>query len=257
MTGYLQLADGRTVLVSDGIVIGRVPGCDCVIDDTKASRRHARVVVQNGVVEIEDLDSSNGTLLNGKPVTRRLLRPGDQVQIGKTVLAYHEGSPPGAPRAGSPGKAIALDDDNDLFADTAPAAPAAVRSPVTEIAAPAASSPARPAAPAPAPPSVSPPVPPSGPSSGPSARPSVVEFADEIVEVRRAPPKEAPKTTVDAGAPIVATSSRILQFQKHAGGGGILGDDLAQMSGGVRSLVFAGVLLLAAGIVYGIVYLVR
>jgi hypothetical protein len=60
--------------VHDGFVIGRVAGCDLVIDDTKASRRHARLVVDAGVVEVEDLESSNGTLLNEKPVTRRVLR---------------------------------------------------------------------------------------------------------------------------------------------------------------------------------------
>ena len=74
VTGQLQISDGRVVAVRDGLTMGRVAGCDIVIDDTKASRRHARIVVMDGVVEVEDLGSSNGTMLNGKPVQRRVVR---------------------------------------------------------------------------------------------------------------------------------------------------------------------------------------
>jgi len=261
LTGYLQLMDGRVVPVRDGIVIGRVAGCDCVIDDPKASRRHARVVVEAGVVEIEDLESSNGTMLNGKPVTRRLMRAGDEVQIGKTVIVYREGAPPGA-AANAPGKgAVAapssslLDDGDDLFADTEPA-----------IAKPAVTSPAAPPPAAPAPPVVSapsvpravaPPLPPPRSATPPPA-PSVVEFADEVVEVRKAePPAAKAAASAPTGPQIVATGSRVLQFQKHAGKGGLLGDDMGQMSVGMRSLLFAGVLLLGGAIVFGIVHFVR
>src|SRR5689334_5341670 len=87
---FLSLANGTRVPLKNGFVLGRVAGCDLVIDDTKASRRHARIIIENDVVEIEDMDSSNGTLLNDKPVTRRLLRDGDRVQIGKTVIVFHD-----------------------------------------------------------------------------------------------------------------------------------------------------------------------
>lgn len=261
MTGYLQLADGRVVPVRDGIVIGRVAGCDCVIDDGKASRKHAKVVVEGGVVEIEDLDSSNGTLLNGKPVTRRVLRPGDEVQIGKTVIVYKDGTPPGAATKAPAPSAIALDDDNDLFGDTSPAvaaAPPAARTPPPPASLPVAPPPAPPPVPpAAAAPTRQTPAAPAAPAA-PPPRQSVVEFADEIVEVRKAPAVEPKKGAAQAaGAPIVATGSRVLQFHKTSGSGGVLGDDLGQMSGSVRMLVYAGVLVLAAGIVYGIVVLVR
>ncbi len=278
MTGYLQLMDGRVVPVRDGIVIGRVAGCDCVIDDPKASRRHARVVVEAGVVEIEDLESSNGTMLNGKPVTRRLMRSGDEVQIGKTVIVYREGAPPGA-AATLPGKGHAaaktsslLDDGDDLFADTEPAITKPVVPPPV-VPSPAVSSPAvsSSAVPSPAvPPSVvsapsvprtaAPPPPPARTVPPPAAppAPSVVEFADEIVEVRKAePPAPKPGANAPTGPQVVATGSRVLQFQKHAGKGGLLGDDLGQMSIGMRSLLFAGVLLLGGAIVFGIVHFVR
>ena len=60
------------------------------IKDTKASRQHARLISQGGVVEIEDLDSSNGTLLNGKPVQKRMLRHGDVIKIGTTEIRFDE-----------------------------------------------------------------------------------------------------------------------------------------------------------------------
>ncbi len=237
MSGYLRLSDGRVVPVQHGIVIGRVAGCEIVVDDSKASRRHARLVVAGGVVEIEDLDSSNGTLLNGKPVSRRVLRGGDVVQIGKTQLVYHEGSAPGA---APPAAAAVLDDGDELFGEVAPAA-VAPAAPVPVRAA----APPPPASPAP-PPRPAPPAPPR----------DVVEFVDEVVEVRRAaePPRAA---AAPRGEPEVRAASRILQYHKTEGDGGLLGDDLAQWSGGTRLLVYAGVLLVAAAIVYTLIRLLR
>ena len=95
MSGYLEMADGAMVDVRNGLVLGRVSACDVVVADAKASRRHAQLIVEAGVVEVEDLGSSNGTMLNGKPVDRRMLRDGDRIEIGKTVIVYREGDLPG------------------------------------------------------------------------------------------------------------------------------------------------------------------
>ncbi|HEB53185.1 MAG TPA: FHA domain-containing protein [bacterium] len=103
MSGYLELSDGALIGVRNGAVLGRVAGCDVVLEDGKASRKHARLIVEAGVVEIEDLQSSNGTLLNGKPILRRMLRDGDRIQIGKTVIVYRAGELPGRSRASSAG----------------------------------------------------------------------------------------------------------------------------------------------------------
>ena len=229
MSGYLTLADGSHRPLHDGFTIGRVAGCDLVIDDGKASRRHARLVIAGGVVEIEDLGSSNGTLLNDKPVQKRMLRDGDEVKIGKTVLVFHEGTPPGAaPTAGVGGGAAAVfADDDDLLGGDAPAAP-----------------PPRPATPAP----TSAPMPPT-PAAPPSPSKGVVEFADEIVEVRRAEPA-GPKAAAggkDAAA-AVRSAGRVLQFHKKDGGGGVLGDDLGQVGGSTKVLLYVGVLALCAGL---------
>lgn len=86
--GFLEMTDGRRVEVADGLTIGRIESCDLVLEDHKVSRRHARVIVDHGVVEIEDLGSSNGVLLNGRAVQRHILRSGDKLRIGTTDLAY-------------------------------------------------------------------------------------------------------------------------------------------------------------------------
>ncbi len=90
MSGYLVLPDGHRVPIADGLIIGRDKTSNVRIRDPKASREHARVIVEASVVEIEDLGSSNGTRLNGKTIRRRILRPGDVIQIGTTLIAYSE-----------------------------------------------------------------------------------------------------------------------------------------------------------------------
>lgn len=232
MTGHILRADGSSLPVRDGLTIGRQPGCDIVLDDHKASRRHAVLHVAGSVVEVEDLGSSNGTLLNGKPVTRRMLRDGDEVHIGATVLRYVERmAAPAAPA--SPAAAAADDDDLDLFGGEAP-------SPAPAPSAPMAAPRPVPAAPAPVPPP--PPAPP---------RPSVVEFEDEVVEVRKpAAPAAAPAApALDARAPVL-TSQRVLQFQNQAAGKGPLGDDVGQLAGAARWLLYLLVAVVGSGLAW-------
>lgn len=272
MTGHLALPDGTRLALKDGFVLGRVAGCDLVIDDTKASRRHAKFVVEAGVVEIEDLQSSNGTLLNDKPVTRRVLREGDRIRIGKTVLVFHEGDVPGAARPAGGGAAANLD-DNDLFGGGSPPAPPVASSraepaPARPAPPPAALASAAPSvAPPPSPPlppsSPPPPPPPRVPAPPPPApRAAVVEFADEVVEVKKPAAKSEPaiaaKATAGGGPAAVSQSSRVLQFHKRPGGtGGLLGDDMGQMSGAMRALLVVGVLALGAGIVFVVMQLMK
>ncbi len=235
---HLALPDGQQIAVRDGLVIGRVAGCDIVIDDGKASRKHARLHVADGVVEVEDLGSSNGTLLNGKPVQRRMLRDGDAIQIGATVLVYRDG-------VASPASANAGGDDGvDLFGDEAPA-PAAAPVPAPPAAAPPAA--ARPAARPP----VAPPV-----AAAPPPRADVVEFADEVVEVRSSPPpaaRDGARHAAAGGGISVQQKQRALQFHKVESRGGALSDDLAQMSGGKRLAIQVLVLAAAIGIAWALI----
>jgi len=68
-------------------IIGRAPGCEVVIDDARVSKRHARVVCTGGRWVVEDLGSTNGTLLNDRVVATAVgVGPGDRVQVGGHVL---------------------------------------------------------------------------------------------------------------------------------------------------------------------------
>lgn len=79
---------GMALPVTGTVVIGRSPGADIVIGDDFVSGRHARVSPVDGEVVLEDLGSTNGTVLNGSPVTRATtLRPGDRIDVGAVRLA--------------------------------------------------------------------------------------------------------------------------------------------------------------------------
>jgi diguanylate cyclase (GGDEF)-like protein len=79
---------GRVVaLDADPLIIGRGPAADLRIDDPVLSRRHARVARDaEGDVYVEDLGSTNGTLVRGRAVTVATLESGDYVQLGEGVL---------------------------------------------------------------------------------------------------------------------------------------------------------------------------
>jgi chromosome segregation ATPase len=68
--------------------IGRAAGCELQIDSGSVSRHHALVVVGPREAVIEDLNSTNGVLVNGRKVTRQLLCDGDAVTIGEIQFRY-------------------------------------------------------------------------------------------------------------------------------------------------------------------------
>jgi len=77
---------GAGVPISLGLgtfIVGRAVGSDVRLDDRQVSRSHARITVDETSATLEDLQTVNGTLLNGKEVkARQPLRPGDTVQFG-------------------------------------------------------------------------------------------------------------------------------------------------------------------------------
>lgn len=82
-------AEHDVVLQGDELVIGRLEECDICLSDAVASRRHAALIkVEDGWV-LQDLESTNGTLLNGQPVEREVLHDGDVIEIGVTRLVFH------------------------------------------------------------------------------------------------------------------------------------------------------------------------
>jgi len=83
------LADGtRVVLGPEPITIGRLPESTIVINDPNASRRHAEIRRSGNDVVVVDLNSTNGTRVNGATVRERVLNDGDQIVIGTTVLRF-------------------------------------------------------------------------------------------------------------------------------------------------------------------------
>ncbi len=88
LTVLTGLSAGRGfTLMKVETVIGRGRDCGVKLDDQGISRRHCRVVgtVEGGYV-VEDLGSTNGTYVNGKPHKRSKLKPGDRLQIGPDVV---------------------------------------------------------------------------------------------------------------------------------------------------------------------------
>lgn len=78
---------GKQLPISGPIDIGREPSLALALDDTQASRRHARISIQNNAVVVEDLGSTNGTYVNDQPIQApRVIQAGDRVRIGLTVL---------------------------------------------------------------------------------------------------------------------------------------------------------------------------
>jgi hypothetical protein len=75
-------------LVKDRITIGRCPHNDLVIDDIAISAEHAVIVTTRNDVLLEDLNSTNGTQVNGQPVRQHYLQDHDVIELAKYNLRY-------------------------------------------------------------------------------------------------------------------------------------------------------------------------
>lgn len=76
-------------MVGNTLTIGRAPDNDIVLDDPQVSRHHAQVVRRGDEISVEDLGSTNGTLVNGvrlAPHAPQPLRDGDELRLGKLAL---------------------------------------------------------------------------------------------------------------------------------------------------------------------------
>jgi len=83
---FLEQVDGTRIVLRDGLRIGRSADNDVVVRDGRASRHHARIVAHADTFAIEDVGSSNGTFVDGKPAQHAPLVPGATVTIGDTLL---------------------------------------------------------------------------------------------------------------------------------------------------------------------------
>ncbi|QIK74894.1 FhaA domain-containing protein [Nocardioides piscis] len=87
----LEVNGSRHVLRAPGLVVGRGTEADLRINDPGVSRQHVEFVVTGDDVEVVDLGSTNGMLVNGTKVPRATLRDGSQVKIGRTIMTVHLG----------------------------------------------------------------------------------------------------------------------------------------------------------------------
>ncbi len=92
MAKLIVTLDGQPIteleLRKERITIGRKPHNDIVIDNLAVSGEHAAVATIHDISFVEDLGSTNGTLVNDAPIKRVPLRHGDEIEIGKYRLRY-------------------------------------------------------------------------------------------------------------------------------------------------------------------------
>ena len=81
---------GRDHAVTTECVVGRGADADFVLEDTNASRRHCRVLVDGAGYAVEDLGSRNGTFVNGTRIQRRTVGDGDVIRIGGTEFVFRQ-----------------------------------------------------------------------------------------------------------------------------------------------------------------------
>jgi pSer/pThr/pTyr-binding forkhead associated (FHA) protein/subtilisin family serine protease len=86
-SAWLELGTRRFPLAA-GVTLGRSRDNDVHLTDGRASRRHARIDVEQGVYVISDLGSANGTFVNGERIQRQALRSGDEIRIGDSRLFF-------------------------------------------------------------------------------------------------------------------------------------------------------------------------
>ncbi|HET6201956.1 MAG TPA: FHA domain-containing protein [Planctomycetota bacterium] len=220
---------GTEHTLSSPFVLGRAPHCSVRLEEESVSREHAKFYERDGVWSVADLNSRNGTFVNGARVTKADLRPGDEISLGRFRLRF---------AADPPAEAVVEEIELEE-----PAAPARAAPPVAA----AARSMQEEARPSPLAETVSrPPL--------PAARAAPV--------VPSGPPAPA-TTTRSAGAAkpspggVRRTGSGAILLDRADAPGGALGEDLAQRGLLYRLGVFGALLLLAAGVFFAATVVVR
>ncbi|MBN1516749.1 FHA domain-containing protein [Candidatus Sumerlaeota bacterium] len=99
------MADGRLIVEGrsnwaytvwltgqESFILGRGTMADIKIEDSGASKQHARITLEEGRYVLTDLNSSNGTFVNGERIKQQVLRNEDDIRIGKSLLSFIDGS---------------------------------------------------------------------------------------------------------------------------------------------------------------------
>ena len=92
-----EFAGAEYALTAEETLIGRNPTTDITLLDENISREHAIVAwdAESGSYAIEDLQSTNGTPVNGKRVRSVMLADGDEIQVGHTRFRFFLAEPRG------------------------------------------------------------------------------------------------------------------------------------------------------------------
>ncbi len=92
MAKLIFILDGNVIkeyaLDKERITIGRRPSNDVHIDNLAVSGEHAEIITTEQETYIQDLNSTNGTLVNNKPIKKHVLQPGDAIGLGKYELKF-------------------------------------------------------------------------------------------------------------------------------------------------------------------------
>lgn len=135
MAKLILSVDGQVlkehVLSKERTLIGRKPHNDIQIDNLAVSGEHAAIITILNDSFIEDLGSTNGTMVNGKPIKKHFLQANDVIEIGKHKLKYFNDAP---------SQASAADFEKTMIirSPAKPAAPPPAAAPAAPAAAPAA-----------------------------------------------------------------------------------------------------------------------
>jgi DNA-binding winged helix-turn-helix (wHTH) protein len=94
----LMCGEGKFLVAEGANVLGRDPEADVFIDNTAVSRRHARISITAGRVKLEDLESHNGTFVNGLKVTTSPVEisDGDVITLGPVTMIFRILAPQGS-----------------------------------------------------------------------------------------------------------------------------------------------------------------
>ncbi|MHC4222708.1 MAG: FHA domain-containing protein [Planctomycetota bacterium] len=81
---------GKFYDIEHAVILGRLDTNDIPVLDKKASREHAKIYRQGQQFAIVDLNSSNGTFVNDEKITKRILKPGDEIGIGTVRMRFEQ-----------------------------------------------------------------------------------------------------------------------------------------------------------------------
>src|SRR5262249_27573759 len=95
---------GRThELNVDKTTIGRVDDNTFQISEPSVSSHHCEVLLRGSDVVVRDLESTNGTFINGEKVSESVLKPGQVLRLGQIEMRLEDGAPAGATAGAPPG----------------------------------------------------------------------------------------------------------------------------------------------------------